>query len=59
MSHILEDDDGRRNERAVKVGVIRETAWLVKLGGICGLSMVLMLGGVRMGQRAGLGCGEQ
>ena len=32
-----------RNEKAAKA------AWLVKLGGICGLSMVLMLGGVRMG----------
>jgi hyperosmotically inducible protein len=38
-----------RNERAVKVGGTREAAWLVKLGGICGLSMVLMLGGIRMG----------
>ena len=32
-----------RNEKAAKA------AWLAKLGGVCGLSMVLMLGGVRMG----------
>jgi hyperosmotically inducible protein len=32
-----------RNEKVAKA------AWLVKLGGICGLSMVLMLGGIRMG----------
>jgi hyperosmotically inducible periplasmic protein len=38
-----------RKKKVVKAGVTGGAAWLVKLGGICGLSMVLMLGGVRMG----------
>jgi hyperosmotically inducible protein len=38
-------DGGRK---AATAGVIRKNAW-TKLAGVCGLSMVLMLGGVRMG----------
>ena len=49
-----------RDKKAAKVGATRETAWLVKMGGICGLSMVLMLGGVRAGsaQAAGATSGD-
>jgi len=39
-------DGGRK---AVTAGVTRQNAWWTKLAGVCGLSMVLVFGGVRMG----------
>ena len=44
-----------RNKKAAKVGGTGAGVWVAKLGGICGLSMVLMLGGVRMGSAQATG----